>query len=171
MKRIATGLVVLFAVISLVFGTLPAESAQAAKKKSKTGITVSTQEELVKALKSGKYKKITVTDTEVEKQAVNKGEDLTTDNFVGKPEEPDTTEGTPVTEQPKEEEKKDEENNEEKKDDTSASGTGSGTSTGSGTATGTDTGTGTDTALPKERLTGWYTKKPMVCRIRMDPKS
>ena len=36
-------------------------------------------------------------------QTVKKGEDLTSDNYVGKPDEPETTEGT-VTDQPKEEE-------------------------------------------------------------------
>ena len=66
MKKIITRLVVLFAIVALVFGSLPTDSAQAAKKKSKTSITVSTQEELVKALKSGKYKKITIkTDAKV----------------------------------------------------------------------------------------------------------
>ena len=107
-------------------------------------------------------KKVTVTDTEGEKKTVNKGEDLTTDNFVGKPEEPDTTEGTPVTEQPEEEKKDEEKKDEEKKDDTSASGTGSGTGagtsteggTGSGTSTegGTGTGTGTESGTDETEI-------------------
>ena len=66
MKKIITRSIVLLAIVALVFGSLPTDSAQAAKKKSKTSITVSTQEELVKALKSGKYKKITIkTDAKV----------------------------------------------------------------------------------------------------------
>ena len=66
MKRIVPRLIVVLTIIALVFGTLPADRAEAAKKKSKTSITVSTQEELVKALKSGKYKKITIkTDAKV----------------------------------------------------------------------------------------------------------
>ena len=60
MKRIVSRLIVVLTIIALVFGTLPADRAEAAKKKSKTSITVSTQEELVKALKSGRYKKITI---------------------------------------------------------------------------------------------------------------
>ncbi|MBR5369664.1 MAG: hypothetical protein IK138_10390 [Lachnospiraceae bacterium] len=52
MKRIVTRLVVLFAIVALVFGTLPAGSAEAASKKSKKKtIVVTTQEELVAALK------------------------------------------------------------------------------------------------------------------------
>ena len=42
--------------IIFVLGTVA--PAAAAKKKPKTSITVTTQEELVKALKSGKYNKI-----------------------------------------------------------------------------------------------------------------
>ena len=65
MKRSIYKLIVLFTIVALVFGVLPADRAEAAKK-SKTSITVSTQEELVKALKSGKYKKITIkTDAKV----------------------------------------------------------------------------------------------------------
>ena len=60
---------------------------------------------------------VSVKDTEGNTQKVETGEDLTTDNFVGKPDEPETTEGT-VTEQPKEEEQKEE----EKKDDTTNTG-------------------------------------------------
>ncbi len=47
-------------VLTMVFVLGTVTPAAAAKKKSKTSITVSTQEELVKALKSGKYKKITI---------------------------------------------------------------------------------------------------------------
>ncbi len=66
MKRIVSRLIVVLTIVALVFGVLPADRAEAAKKKSKTSITVSTQEELVKALKSGKYKKITIkTDAKV----------------------------------------------------------------------------------------------------------
>ncbi len=66
MKQVLQRLVVLVAALALVFGVLPSDGALAAKKKSKTSITVSTQEELVKALKSGKYKKITIkTDAKV----------------------------------------------------------------------------------------------------------
>ncbi|MBR6293524.1 MAG: hypothetical protein IKR54_02930, partial [Lachnospiraceae bacterium] len=65
MKRIVSRLIVVLTIVALVFGVLPADRAEAAKK-SKTSITVSTQEELVKALKSGKYKKITIkTDAKV----------------------------------------------------------------------------------------------------------
>ena len=65
MKSSIYKLIVLFTIVALVFGVLPADRAEAAKK-SKTSITVSTQEELVKALKSGKYKKITIkTDAKV----------------------------------------------------------------------------------------------------------
>lgn len=60
---------------------------------------------------------VSVKDTEGNTQKVETGEDLTTDNFVGKPDEPETTEGT-VTEQPKEEEQKEE----EKKDDITNTG-------------------------------------------------
>ncbi|MCR5828909.1 MAG: hypothetical protein K6F93_00990, partial [Lachnospiraceae bacterium] len=67
MKSSIYKLIVLFTIVALVFGVLPTDRAEAAKKKkSKTSITVSTQEELVKALKSGKYKKITIkTDAKV----------------------------------------------------------------------------------------------------------
>ncbi len=47
-------------VLTMVFVLGALTPAAAAKKKSKTSITVTTQEELVKALKSGKYKKITI---------------------------------------------------------------------------------------------------------------
>ena len=46
-------------VLTMVFALGALTPAAAAKKKSKTSITVTTQEELVSALKSGKYKKIT----------------------------------------------------------------------------------------------------------------
>ena len=66
---------------------------------------------------------VSVKDTEGKTQKVETGEDLTTDNFVGKTDESETTEGT-VTEQPKEEEQKEEEKKEEKeeekKDDTAS---------------------------------------------------
>ena len=66
LKQVLKRLIVLVAALALVVGVLPTDGAQAAKKKSKTSITVSTQEELVKALKSGKYKKITIkTDAKV----------------------------------------------------------------------------------------------------------
>ena len=66
MGKKASKLIVLFVVLALFLGLFPAGNIEAAKKKSKTSITVSTQEELVKALKSGKYKKITIkTDAKV----------------------------------------------------------------------------------------------------------
>ncbi|MCR4777622.1 MAG: hypothetical protein K5858_02155 [Lachnospiraceae bacterium] len=66
MKKIVKNTVVFAVIFTLIFCLLPATSVHAAKKKSKTSITVSTQEELVKALKSGKYKKITIkTDAKV----------------------------------------------------------------------------------------------------------
>ena len=66
MGKKASKLIVLFVVLALFLGLFPVGNIEAAKKKSKTSITVSTQEELVKALKSGKYKKITIkTDAKV----------------------------------------------------------------------------------------------------------
>ena len=66
---------------------------------------------------------VSVKDTEGKTQKVETGEDLTTDNFVGKTDESEKNEGT-VTEQPKEEEQKEEEKKEEKeeekKDDTAS---------------------------------------------------
>lgn len=53
-------------VLTMIFVLGTVAPAAAAKKRPKTSITVTTQEELVKALKSGKYKKITIkTDAKV----------------------------------------------------------------------------------------------------------
>lgn len=53
-------------VLTMIFVLGTVAPAAAAKKRPKTSITVTTQEELIKALKSGKYKKITIkTDAKV----------------------------------------------------------------------------------------------------------
>ena len=100
---------------------------------------------------------VSVKDTEGKTRKVETGEDLTTDNFVGKTDEPETTEGT-VTEQPKEEEQKEEEKKEEKeeekKDDTASTESTDGGS-GSGGSSGGSGGTyypPTQIKTPEEKL-------------------
>ena len=79
-------------------------------------------------LENNTDKKVTVTDSDGKKQTVKKGEDFTSDNYVGKPEETDDgtegeTSGTPSdgTETDK---KEDEDKEEEKKDDTTSTSIG-----------------------------------------------
>ncbi len=85
-----------------------AESSKVTMKEETAGVKLENKTE----------ETISVKDTEGNTQKVETGEDLTTDNFVGKPDEPETPEGGDgtVTEQPKDEEKKEEEKKEEEKD-------------------------------------------------------
>ncbi|MBP5160036.1 MAG: hypothetical protein ILP10_07025 [Lachnospiraceae bacterium] len=66
MKKVLKKMLVFAAILALFAGLFSTTAVSAAKKKAKTSITVSTQEEFVKALKSGKYKKIIIkTDAKV----------------------------------------------------------------------------------------------------------
>ena len=90
---------------------------------------------------------VSVKDADGTTQKVETGEEITSDNYVGKPDETDTPVGETETEQPKEEEKKEEEKKdeekkeEEKKDDTT-------TQTGGGSVGGGDVGGGSYTPTP-----------------------
>ena len=104
---------------------------QLEKGAENSAVTLKNEDAGVK-LENNTDRKVTVTDSDGEKQTVKKGEDLTSDNYVGKPEETDNgtegeTSGTPSEdeakkEEPKEEDKKDENKEEESKDDTTSPG-------------------------------------------------
>ncbi len=86
---------------------------------------------------------VSVKDSDGKTQKVETGEELTSDNYVGKTDETETPVGETETEQPKEEEKKEEEKNEEKeeekKDDTTTDTPVSGGTSGGGSSGGTST--------------------------------
>ena len=94
---------------------------------------------------------VSIKDTDGNTKKVETGEEHTSDNYVGKPEETETPAGGTETEQPKEEEKKEEEKKEdkkeEKKDDTA-------TETGGGSVGGGSVGGGSEG--------GSYTPTPSV---------
>ncbi len=108
---------------------------QLEKGAENSAVTLKNEDAGVK-LENNTDRKVTVTDSDGEKQTVKKGEDLTSDNYVGKPEETDNgtegeTSGTPSDdtnadkkedENKEEEKEKDENKKEENKDDTTSPG-------------------------------------------------
>lgn len=80
---------------------------------------------------------VSVKDSDGKTKKVETGEELTSENYVGKPDETETPVGE--TEQPKEEEKKEEEKKEDKKEDTATDTPVSGGTSGGGSSGGTST--------------------------------
>lgn len=82
---------------------------------------------------------VSVKDADGKTQKVETGEEITSDNYVGKDGETETPVGETETEQPKEEEKKEEEKKEDKKEDTATDTPVSGGTSGGGSSGGTST--------------------------------
>lgn len=82
---------------------------------------------------------VSVKDSDGKTKKVETGEELTSENYVGKDGETETPVGETETEQPKEEEKKEEEKKEDKKEDTATDTPVSGGTSGGGSSGGTST--------------------------------